>query len=95
MSATLHLLAEHLPYLAQVPNFNGEAPPGSDKFLKIGSWVLYIVSALCVIGLLIVGGRMATEFSHGEMSQHGKRLGAVMAGIIVIGASSGITGALI
>jgi hypothetical protein len=29
------------------------------------------------------------------MSQHGKRLGAVMAGIILIGASSGIAGALI
>ncbi|PXY16604.1 conjugal transfer protein TrbC [Prauserella muralis] len=95
MSATVHLLSE-LPNLAQPPNFGGgEPPPGSGKLLTVGRWVLWCVSALCVIGLLFVGGKMATEFNHGEMSQHGKRLGAALAGIILVGASSGIAGALI
>lgn len=95
MTIAMEFLAQ-APDLAQVPDFGGgEPPPGSDKLLTIGRWVLWVVSAVCVIGLLLVGAKMATEFSHGEMSQHGKRLGAVMAGIIIIGASSGIAGALI
>lgn len=82
--------------LADVPNFGGgEAPPGSDKLITIGRWVLWIVSALSVIGLLYVGGKMVSELNHGEMSQHGKRLGAVLAGIILIGSASGIASALI
>ena len=96
LAAHLPLLADHLPHLVQVPNFGGgEAPPGSDKLLKIGRWVLWGVSALCVIGLMFVGGKMGTEFNHGEMSQHGKRLGAALGGIILIGASTGIAGALL
>jgi hypothetical protein len=92
----IHLLDSNYLLAGVVPDFGtAQAPPGSDKLLIIGKWVLWIVSALCVIGLLLVGGKMATEFNHGEMSQHGKRLGAVMAGIILIGASSGIAGALI
>jgi len=79
-----------------VPDFGGAvAPPGSDKLLTIGRWALWCVSALCVIGLLIVGAKMSTEFTHGEMSQHGKRLASVLAGIILIGSASGIAGALI
>uniref|UniRef100_UPI003F499997 hypothetical protein n=1 Tax=Amycolatopsis sp. CA-151526 TaxID=3239921 RepID=UPI003F499997 len=82
--------------LAQVPNFGGgEAPPGSDKLLKIGRWVLWTVTAVCVIGMLFIGGKMASEFNHGEMSQHGKRLGMALAGMVIVGASSGITSALI
>jgi len=91
----MHMLMD-LVTLAQVPDFGGgEAPPGSENLLKIGRWVLWGVTALCVIGLLVVGGRMAVEHSHGEMSTHGKRFGAALIGCIVVGAASAIAAALI
>jgi hypothetical protein len=91
----IHLLA-HAHLMADVPNFSNTPPPGSDKLLKIGSWVLYTVSALCVIGLLMVGGRLAVSHHHGiQGGQHGEKLGAVMTGIVIVGAASGIAGALI
>ncbi len=81
---------------ADVPHFNSTPPPGADKLILLGSWALYAVSALCVIGLLVVGGRLAISHHHGiQGGQHGEKLGAVMAGIILVGASSGIAGALI
>lgn len=88
-----HVMTE---FLAQVPDFGGgEAPPGSEKLLTIGRWVLWLATAVCVIGLIVVGAQMAMTHHHGGMQHHGKRLGAVMAGIIVIGSASGITAALI
>src|SRR5437016_819860 len=73
----------------------GNAPPGFEKLILIGQWVLWIATAVCVIGLVVVGAQMAIAHQHGELQQHGKRLGAVMLGIIVIGTASGITAALI
>jgi hypothetical protein len=92
-----HLLIDHFHvFLDQVPNFGGgEAPPGSDKLLKIGRWVLWSVSAACVIGILMIGGKLAIQHNHGEMQQHGKAFGAALAGCVLVGASTGIAGALI
>lgn len=81
---------------APVPDFgSGEAPPGSDKLMTIGRWALWIAVVVCVIGIIRVGAAMAHAHQHGEMEQHGKKLGAALAGIIIVGSASGITAALI
>ncbi|WP_211210122.1 conjugal transfer protein TrbC [Actinopolyspora halophila] len=81
--------------LAQPPDFGGgQAPPGSEKLLIIGRWVTWICAAVSVIGVMIVGAMMAVSFRHGEMGEHGKRLGVALIGIVVFGASTGIVNAL-
>lgn len=91
-----HLAHTVLAAGSPVPDFgSGEAPPGADKLMTIGRWALWIATVVCVLGVLRVGAQMAHAHQHGEMEQHGKRLGATMAGIIVVGSASGITAALI
>lgn len=85
-----------LQVLTQVPDFGGGvAPPGSEKLLTMGRWVLWVATAICVIAFIIIGARMGISHRHGEMEQHGQRLGAAMAGCVVIGAATGIAGALV
>lgn len=92
-----HLFIEQAQsVLAQVPDFGtGAPPPGSEKLLTIGRWVLWIASGLCVIGMFLIGGKLAIQHSHGEMQQHGKALGSALLGCILVGASTGIAAALI
>lgn len=85
-----HLLA------APIPNpGTGVAPPGADKLTTLLSWVAWTVCVLCVAGVLIVAGRMAVIHHRGEGGQHAAGLAWVAAACILVGAASGIVGALI
>ena len=89
--------ADHLTRLfADVPNpGTGEAPPGSDKLLKLLRWGAWIVAGLCVAGVMIVAGGMAVRHNRGEGGQHGAGLAWVMAACILLGSASAVVGALI
>jgi hypothetical protein len=50
---------------------------------------------VCVLGIIIAGTMMAIGQRRGEGGEHASRLGWVIAGCIVIGAASGLVGALI
>lgn len=83
-------------FLAQVPDFGGgQAPPGAEKLLQIGRWVLWCASFVAVIGFIYLGAQMFFAHQHGELQQQGKKLGAAMAGCVLISAATGIAGALI
>ena len=52
--------------IAGVPNpGQGAAPPGSDKVTTLLSWLAWIVTALCVGGVLFAGGKMAISSQPG------------------------------
>lgn len=72
----------------------GEAPPGSEKLLKIVDWVRWIAFAVCVLGILIAGAMMAVGQRRGEGGEHASRLGWVMAACVVIASSTFLVDAL-
>ena len=59
------------------------------------NWVTWIGMMVCVLGIIIAGTMMAIGQRRGEGGEHASRLGWVIAGCIVIGAASGLDGALI
>ncbi len=71
-------------------------PPGvQEKVETITGWVTSIITALAVIGLLIIGGTMFFQNRRGEGSETGGRLGWWAAGCVLIGAAAQIANALI
>ncbi|WBB62016.1 hypothetical protein O7599_05605 [Streptomyces sp. WMMC500] len=97
----LHVLssfADSLPYtdLAQVPDPKGGGnPPGWEKLVRVLRWVFRGVTLLCVVGILVVAGRMAIAHSRGEGREHLRGLGIVMGACVLAGSASGIVSALI
>lgn len=82
--------------VAAVPNpGQGQAPPGSDKLLKLLSWVAWVVFGICVVGVLVVAGRMAISHRRGEGGEHATGLAWVAAACILAGSASAIVQALI
>lgn len=60
MSATIQLISDSLPLLADPPNPAPQAPPGLEGPIRtITSWGKWGVMVLGGIGLLLCGGKMA------------------------------------
>ncbi len=98
MHATSALLEHTVALLPAAPDPGaGTAPPGSEKFLTMLRWAAWMASGVCVLGVIVAGASMALAHSgHGRGgSEHAARLGWVLAGCIVIGAASGLVGALV
>ncbi|MGW2793579.1 hypothetical protein ACWC9H_27120 [Streptomyces sp. NPDC001251] len=76
--------------LADAPVPKSTNPPGTvvGNVNTILGWVLWGVSALAVVGILIVAAKMFTSFRTGEGSEHMGMLGKVLAGCI-LAASAG------
>ncbi len=92
---TAATLAPAADVLAAVPDpGSGEAPPGSEGFLKILRWAAWIAFGVCVLGVIVAGALMAVASHRGDGQQHGSRLMWTLAGCIVIGSASGLVGAL-
>jgi Type IV secretion system pilin len=82
--------------MADVPDPGaGEAPPGSEGFLKILRWAAWIAFGVCVLGVIVAGATMAIQSRRGEGGEHMSRLGWVLAGCIIIGSASALVGALV
>ena len=79
-----------------VPNpGQGTQPPGSDGIVKILGWAAWIAVAVCVVGVLIAGAKMAIEHRRGGGGESVASLGWVLGGCIVIGSASALVGALV
>ena len=72
---------------------NPAQPPNTDAFQTVLNYGGWIVLGLCVIGLLIAGGRMALLHHRGQGFQETGLLGPVLA-CIIVGASGGVVGGL-
>lgn len=62
--------------------------------LTILQWIAYLASAACVAGILFCAARMAIAHRRGD-DTNVAQLGWVLAACVLIGAASGIVGALI
>ena len=77
------------------PQPGNTQPPGTAGLLTMLSWASWIVSFLCVVGVLLVAGTMAVRHHRGEAGEALGRLGWVL-GACVLGSGAGaIAGALI
>ncbi len=76
----------------QIPNPAPVAPPGADKFIQVMAWAKWVALAIAVIGLIGAGAMMTINSRRGEGSEHAGKIGAVLAGVIVIGAAGAIVG---
>ena len=77
------------------PQPGNTQPPGTAGLLTMLSWASWIVSFLCVVGVLLVAGTMAVRQHRGEGGEALGRLGWVL-GACVLGSGAGaIAGALI
>jgi hypothetical protein len=82
--------------VADVPNpGTGTQPPGTGGLVTILGWVAWGACALCVAGLVIVAGKMAINHERGVAGQHATGLAWVMLACVVVGAASGLVGALV
>lgn len=83
-------------YTAGVPNpGGGSPPPGGEKLTTIISWVAWGATAICVMGVIVCGARMAISHRHGSGGEHASALGWVLAGCVLVGTASGLVGALV
>jgi type IV secretory pathway VirB2 component (pilin) len=72
-----------------------EPPPGvQEKVQKVTGWVKWIATSICVLGVVIAGAMMAIGQRRGEGGEHAARLGWVIAGAILITASTHLIDAL-
>jgi hypothetical protein len=78
-----------------VTNIAPVAPSFAGKFTLLISWTLWGCSALCVVGIAVVGTMLALSIRRGETAEHASRLGAAMAGVIIVGLASTIVNQLL
>jgi hypothetical protein len=70
-------------------------PSFSGKFSLLLGWVAWGCFSLCVIGVMVIGVQLALSFGRGQGGEHAMRLGTALFGVIIVGAASGIVGALL
>ncbi|RFU22990.1 hypothetical protein [Geodermatophilus marinus] len=83
------------PIAAVVDPGTGIAPPGAEGVVTIVSWVAWTVLALCVLGVLLVGARMALAHRRGDGAEHAVSLGYVLGAAVLVGSASGLVAALV
>jgi hypothetical protein len=91
----VHLLTAVADVLAAGPDPGGPvAPPGSQGFLTIIRWVMWVALGVCVLGVVVTGASMAIASRRGEGGEHASRLLWVLGGTIIIGSATGLVSAL-
>lgn len=88
-------MTTYLPTVDVPDPGGGTAPPGSERLITLLSWAAWIACGICVLGVIACGALMAISHRRGDGGEHAGRLGMVLAGCILIGAASGLVGALI
>lgn len=92
----MHALLLASRVLAAAPGYTQTQPPGTNGLTTILSWGAWLVSFLCVAGILIVAGTMAVAHHRGgDGSQSAAKLGYVLGACVLGAAASAIAGALI
>ncbi len=81
--------------LAVLDPGEGAPPPGAEGIVTIVEWIAWVVLAVCVVGVLLVGARMALAHRRGEGSAYAAELGFVLGGAILVGSASGLIAALV
>ncbi|MGW1674608.1 hypothetical protein [Streptomyces sp. NPDC002324] len=91
ISATVEFLAaDPSPLPDPVP----ETIPGSEGLVKVMNWIAWGVASLCIVGLMIVAGKLAMAYRQGEGYEAMSGLGKVMVACLIVGSASSIVGLL-
>lgn len=70
-------------------------PPGAEKFLQVAGMVRWGATIVCIVGFLIAGAKLALSSRTGEGAEHGKALGLVMVGCVIVGVAAQFASSLI
>jgi type IV secretory pathway VirB2 component (pilin) len=90
---TAHETLSHMILTAgEVPTPTDGTPPGAEKFQQVMGWVKWIALGVAVIGIMIIGAKLAIESRRGEGGAHLGSLGTAMAGVIVIAGAASLVG---
>ena len=81
--------------LAVLDPGQGVPPPGAEGIATIVQWVAWTVLTICVVGVLLVAGRMAVAHRRGEGGQYAAELGLVLGGAVLVGSASALIAALV
>jgi hypothetical protein len=77
--------------MSSVPDPEPQAPPGiEDKVNTVLGFILYLVIAACVVGVLIVAAKMALAWRRGELAEQMGGLFGVAGACVLAGAASGL-----
>jgi type IV secretory pathway VirB2 component (pilin) len=77
---------------ADVPQPIDGTPPGAEQFQAVMGWVKWVALGVAVIGIMIIGAKLAIESRRGEGGAHLGALGTAMAGVIVIAGAASLVG---
>jgi hypothetical protein len=94
----LHTIADTVNAIipADVPDpGNGTAPPGFEKFQAVMGWAKWVALGVVIIGLFVIGTKLAIESRRGEGGAHLGALGMAMGGVIVIAGATSLVGFLV
>ncbi|MEU2042656.1 hypothetical protein [Nocardia niwae] len=81
--------AEHATVLAQMNNPTPEAPPGTERLIRLVRWLTWFVLLSGMCAIIFAGGRFAWEKWHGGMLESPKMVvGSLIGGIVATSAGS-------
>lgn len=96
MLQLVHETVSQVIAAANVPDpGNGSAPPGFGKFTDVMGWVKWVALGVAVIGIMVIGAKLAIGSQRGEGGQHLGALGQSMVGVIVISGAASLVGFLV
>jgi len=81
--------------VAAVPNPAATQPPGTAGLTTLLNWGAWVVTLLCVAGVLLVAAKMAVSHRRGEGSEAVASLGWVMGGCVLAASSAQLVNALL
>lgn len=98
LATEAHLLAtpaSSVEYNAEGYNIEPQAPPGSEKFMTLVSWIGWGACLAAVAALLIAGGKFGFDRHQGTAdSEAATKVAKTCVGCVIIAIAGGLVGAL-
>ncbi|MDA8438492.1 MAG: hypothetical protein M0Z51_06480 [Propionibacterium sp.] len=77
-----------------LPNPDAVQPPGTAGLVTLLSWLKWGGFAAAIAGIIAGAIMLMVSSRRGEGAEHGKQIGIVLIAVILVGASSGLVGAI-
>ena len=79
-------------FVQDIPTPTDGTPPGAEQFQQVMGWVKWVALGVAIIGVMIIGAKLAIESRRGEGGAALGALGTAMAGVIVISSAASLVG---
>ncbi|MBM9838635.1 hypothetical protein JO861_18980 [Rhodococcus hoagii] len=87
--------ASTVEVLAQIGDVPPAAPPGSEKFLMILSWIIWGAVIFCIVGFVVAGALLAHQRIQGGGGDAQNKIVGAMVGAVIIGLAGTIVNTLV